>query len=391
MAEDMDKDKWKIRFGQIFQALLIKSGKKLEDYFYFLPIGAQLDTKSEKSFELMDLNLNKDLYNRYFSDKVMVVPILDKKTALRLDSTLVVVPGFGHHAIKTRMFEPQLEMLEKLGFNIIYAFYDDSFESNECCAKKVYDIVSKVDKTRSMIFLTYSKGSPLLVELLSNPDYKDVTNRTRAVVSFAGSLRGSIHASLPAARISQRLLRFYSKVDKGFSFTIKFRRKILKWLSRLPSKSLKYAHTLLEKVVEFADDLTDLPDGIIDLTRVQAKKDYSNVRLPRSIKLFSISAVYPESEFKKDIRFITNADDLFLYVSGNILYRHNVFNDTQVVLPDSEFFPDNGDIANLGIVKADHWGIAMPNVFSKNYTDPFPRTEMLTAMMLTLDEYFNPA
>ncbi|UCH95464.1 MAG: hypothetical protein JSV88_01085 [Candidatus Aminicenantes bacterium] len=392
VIEDANKDKWKIRFGQIFQALLAKSGKELEDYFYFLPSGAQPDVKTDKSFELIDLNVNRSLYNRYFSSQVLVVPKLSKETAARLDSTLVIVPGFGHHTIETRAFAEQMDLLKELGFEVVYAFYDDSFESIENCAKRVYDIVkSRVDEGQKMIFLTYSKGSSILVELLSHPRYEDVTAGTRAVVSFAGALRGSIHADLPAARISLKLLKLYQRLSKGGSFATRIRRKLLKWFSKLPCKSLKLWHALVEKAFEFEDDLRDLPEGITDLTRKQAAKDYSRVQLPGSIKLFSISAVYPESEFQKGVQFITNADDLFLYIIGSPLYRYNVFNDTQVLLPDSEFFPGTGDITNLGIVKADHWGITLPNVLSRHYTDPFPRTEMLSAVLLILDEYFNPS
>lgn len=387
-----NNDKWKIRFGQIFQALLVKSGKRLEDYLYFLPIGVQPDVKTDKSFELIDLNLNKDLYNRYFDSRVMVVSNLNRQTASRLDSTLVIVPGFGHHRIKTKAFAEQMELLENLGFNLVYAFYDDSFESNKNCANRVYDVMkSRIDKKRNIIFLTYSKGSPIVLELLSDPRYEDVAVRTRAVVSFAGALRGSIHASLPAARITLKLLKLYRQLSRGRSIATNIRRKLLKWSAKLPFKSLKNWHALVEKAVDFENDLTDLPDGINDLTKIQAAKDYSNVRLLDSIKLFSLSAVIPQSEFKGGFKFITNADDLFLFVSGSKLYQENVFNDTQVLLPDSEFFPGNGDIIELGIIKADHWGIALPRVFSKNYSDPFPRTEMLSAVLLTLDEYFNPS
>ena len=387
-----NKDTWKVRFGQIFQALLVKSGKELEDYLYFLPAGAQPDVNTDKSFELIDLRLNKDLYNRHFGSRVMVVSQLNKQTAARLDSTLVIVPGFGHQRIKTKVFAEQAKLLEALGFRLLYAFYNDSFESNEKCAKRVYDAVkSGVDEQQSIIFLTYSQGSPVVVELLSDPRYEDVAARTRAVVSFAGGLRGSLHSSLPAARITSKLLKLYRQLSNGNSSIPNMRRKLLKWSARLPFRSLKNWHTLVEKAVEFEDDLTDLPEDITDLTKMQAAKDYSDVHLPDSIKLFSISAVIPESEFKEGYKLITNADDLFLYVSGNKLYRENVFNDTRVLLPDSEFYPGNGNIINLGIVRADHWGIALPRVFSNNYTDPFPRTEMLSAVLLTLDEYFNPS
>lgn len=392
MAEQANKDKWKIRFGQIFQALLAKSGKKLEDYFYLLPTDTHPDVKTEKSYELIDLNLNKSLYNQYFSSQVMVVPRLSKETAARLDSTLVIVPGFGHHIIKTKAFAGQMRLLEELGFDLLYTFYEDSFESTENCAQRVYNIVkARVDEHKKMIFLTYSKGSPVVLELLSDPRYKDVSDRTRAVVSFAGALRGSLLASPPSTRITHKLLKFYRRLSNDSGFVTKIRRKFLKWFSILPIKSLKDWYALLEKALEFEDDLKDLPKGITDLTRAQAAQDFSGVSLPGSIKLFSISAVIPKSEFKEGYKFIDNADDLFLYVFGNKLYQHNVFNDTQLLLPDSEFFPGTGDIINLGIVKADHWGITLPYVFSKNYTDPFPRTEMLSAVLLTLDEYFNPS
>jgi hypothetical protein len=387
-----NKDTWKVRFGQIFQALLAKSGKKLEDYLYFLPAGAQPDVNTGKSFELIDLHLNKDLYNRYFNSRVMVVSQLNKQTASRLDSTLVIVPGFGHQRIKTMVFAEQAKLLEDLGFHLLYASYNDSFESNEESAKRVYDAVkSGVDEQQSIIFLTYSQGSPVVVELLSDPRYEDAAARTRAVVSFAGTLRGSLHSSLPAARITSKLLKLYRQLSNGSSSIPNMRGKLLKWSARLPFRSLKNWHALVEKAVEFEDDLTVLPGDITHLTKMQATKDYSDVHLPDSIKLFSISAVIPESEFKEGYKLITNADDLFLYVSGSRLYRENVFNDYRVLLPDSEFYPGNGNIINLGIVRADHWGIALPRVFSKNYTDPFPRFEMLSAVLLTLDEYFNPS
>lgn len=386
-----DQDTWKIRFGQIFQALLVKSGKKLEDHLYFLPAGAQPDVKTGKSFELIDLHLNKDLYHRYFSSRVMVVSQLNKQTALRLDSTLVIVPGFGHHCVKTRAFAEQVKLLEDLGFHLVYASYQDSSASNENCAKQVYDILeSNVNEKRSIIFFTYSQGTSVVMELLSDPRYQDVAARTRAVVSFAGTLRGFLHPSLPAARITSKLLKLYRQLSNGSRFITNMRRKLLKWSAKLPFGSLRNWHALVEKAVEFTEDLTDLPEDITDLTKIQANKDYANIRLPGSIKLFSISAVVPESEFKEKFKLITNADDLFLYVSGSQLYRENVFNDTRVLLPDSEFFPGNGNIINLGIVKADHWGIALPRVFSNNYTNPFPRTEMLSAVLLTLDEYLNP-
>jgi len=387
MSENLDK--WKIRFGQIFQRLLGESGKNLEDYLYFLPTGFMPDIHSEESFKVIDLNIRRSLFDRYFSGDLPPVPALTQETAARLDATLVLVPGFGHHLIKQRAFGDQISLFRDLGFNVVYASYGNSFDSNKKCAERVYRILqNELDTRQKLLFFTYSKGSPVIVEMLSDPGYAEVIQRTRAVVSFAGALRGSVLASSRTTEVTLRLLKAY----RAFSQRSGSGAKLLKWMMgempRFQSHAFKEWNDLLEKVAELAQDLADLPEGITDLTRVTCETNYAKARINRSVKLFSISAVYPEAEFKEGLRFITNPDDLFLYVSGRELYKHNVFNDTQILLPDSEFFEGTGDITNLGIVKADHWGIAMPRVFSRHYEDPFPRTEMLKAVLLVLDEYF---
>ncbi len=385
-----DPDRWKIRFGQIFQAMLAASEKKLEDYLYFMPSGVTPNPHEKKSFELIDLHDNRKVYKKYFSGNIPRIPTLTAQTAKRLDATLVIVPGFGHHLLTQKAFGDQIPLLRKLGFNILYAFYDDSFESTEDCAQRVYDIVKReCDNQQQLIFLTYSKGSPILVELLATPRYSDVAKRTRAVVSFAGALRGSILASSKASRAARKLLKAYKRFSQRIGLRTKFFSKLIRWASKLRVPGLKDLPVFFEKAAEFSDDLTDLPEGITDLMRVTCEHDHAGVRLPDSITLFSISAAYPESAFEKGLQFITNPDDLFLYVNGQELYKHNVFNDTQVLLPDSEFFEETGTIINLGIVKADHWGIALPRVYSRRYKDPFTRTEMLQTALLVLDEYFS--
>jgi len=385
-----DPDRWKIRFGQIFQAMLAESGKRLEDYLYFMPTGVTPNPHQKKSFELIDLHDNRNIYHTYFSGHIPRIPALTTPTAKSLDVTLVIVPGFGHHLLKQKAFGDQIPLLKDFGFNILYAFYDDSFESTEKCAHRVYDIVKRErDNQQQLIFLTYSKGSPILVELLTTPRYSDVAQRTKAVVSFAGALRGSILASSKASRATRKLLKTYKRFSRSIGPRTKFLKKIIDWASKLNIPGLKDVQVFFEKAAEFSDDLIDLPDGITDLMRVTCKHDHAGVRVPDSITLFSLSAVYPEAAFEKGLQFITNPDDLFLYVNGQELYAHNVFNDTQVLLPDSEFFEGIGTIINLGIVKADHWGIALPRVYSRRHEDPFPRTEMLKATLLVLDEYFS--
>lgn len=391
MQRKNNADKWQIRFGQLFQKYLEDSGKNLEDYFYFIPSELELDQEKEESFDLIDLHVIKALYKEHFSSDQANNPSRTEKIAERLNSCIIIVPGFGHHLIKQKAFGEQIPFLEGLGFHVLYAKYENSFKSNKQCAQEVYDIIKGgVSEDKSLIFLTYSKGSPVVVELLANSDYSDVTSRTKAVVSFAGALRGSILASSSPNKIVLKLLKAYRKIGKKhIGITLKIFNKLLGWISAISPGSNRYWRQIFNKIIEFAEDMEDLPDGIVDLMIATSVEKYSNVKLPHSIKLFSISAIYPESEFRDGIKFISNLDDLFLYVSGREMYKHSVFNDTQVLLDESQFFPDTGEINNLGAVRTDHWGISMPSVFSKKYKDTFPRTEMLNAVLVLLDEYSN--
>jgi hypothetical protein len=384
-----DDDRWKIRFGQIFQALLAESGQRIEDHLYFIPAGQELDYNSEKSYDLIRLHAQNIYYKKYFSVKIPEFQNLSSETVRRLNAAIVMIPGFGHHLISQRAFGEQISLLEGMGFKVLYAWYEDSFESTAKCAKRVYDIIRReLNGNQDLIFLTYSKGSPIVVELLADTQYKDVAERTKAVVSIAGALRGTPLASSASSRATLRLLKAFRRLSKGKSIIQKIVKGSVKLLSKFRIKFFKEWLELLDKVEEFADDLMDLPEGIIDMMRVTVKSKHSHIRLPLSIKLFSISAVYPRKEFERGLQFISNPDDLFLYISGSELYQYNVFNDTQLLLPDSQFFPGIGVIVELGVVKADHWGIALPNVYSRTYIDPFPRIEMIKAVLIVLDEFF---
>lgn len=386
-----DPDRWKVRFGQIFQVLLNASSKKLEDYLYFMPFGSSPDPKKTESYNQIDLHVNRDLYNQYFTDDIAPVQPVDAALAQRLDATLVLVSGFGHHLlVEQKPFGDQIPQLEQMGFKVVYARYEDSFESNEKCARRVYRAIKRdTDDRENLIFLTYSKGSSVMLELLSTPQYADVTQRTKAVVSFAGGLQGTVLASSAAARAAVLLLNAYKTFSRPIRFYMRALHRVIRGLARLGISFFKMWSDLLSLAEKFADDLNDLPDGITDLMRDVVREDYAHVRLPASIILFSVSAVYPETEFEAGLKFISSPDDLVLYIGGRELYRYNVFNDLQILLPDSHFFKHNGTIVDLGIVKADHFGITYSYIFSPQHIDPFPRTEMLYAVLLTLDEYFS--
>ncbi len=382
-----EPNKWKIRFGQVFKQLLAESGKHLEDYLFFQESDAIPGSIAEEGFNQIDLNQNRENYNKYFSQGSMTIPSLDKDTSERLDATIVIVPGFGHHLIKHRVFESQIPFLENLGFKVIYANYDDSFESNEKCAQRVYDIVKKESKdNHDLIFLTYSKGSPVVVEMLLDGKFSPVAHKTKAVISFAGALGGSYLAETPSNTVLFKLLKLFSKMSRQSKSRFNL---IPKFISCLKHPIFGEWVEILRKANEFRNDLEDLPEGITDLKRVTCENNFENRALSNHIGLFSISAVYPEESFKKGVKFISNPDDLVLYLSGKDMYNYSKFNDTQVALEDSKFHQDLGNVVDLGIVKADHWGITLSQVFSRKHIDPFPRTEMLKAALITVDQYLS--
>jgi len=158
-----DPDRWKIRFGQIFQAMLAQSGKKLEDYLYLMPAGVTPNPNDEKSFEVIDLHDNRKIYNKYFSGTIPRIPALTVQTAKRFDATLVIVPGFGHHLITQKAFGEHIPILKKLGFNILYAFYDDSFTLD---MDRAYEICDEIIRRKLNIIWSCETRVNLVEEKL---------------------------------------------------------------------------------------------------------------------------------------------------------------------------------------------------------------------------------
>jgi len=384
MSESVEK--WKIRFGQIFQHYLRQEQKELADYFYFLPAGTTYDQHSPNAFKLMDLNQNPTLYQTHFSGEIPAVSELNNRQAERLNWTIVIVPGFGHHLLKEKTFQQQKPFLEDLGFRVIYAAYDDSFESNRACAERVIEIVNdEWDKSSPLVFLGYSKGAPVVMELLRIDAGASITAKTKALVSLAGAIRGAPAASSKSTKQITKLLKIFKKHEKLFSLPNRMMHKLVSVLAKTKIKFFTEWLHLIEKSQEFIDDLTDLPEGIENLSRLSCRNDFENLRLPDHINLFSLSTVYPQEEIKHP----KNLDDLFLYVSGKELYDLHVFNDLQVLLPDSKFLPTNGAIVDLGILKMHHWGVAMRCVIGSGYAHSFPRDALIKTLFTLLVEFYH--
>ncbi len=377
------EDKWQIRFAQIFSELMRQSEIKPANHLYFMPETLNLNIHEKDSYNQIELN-------KRFAGDFPPISKLDEKVAHRLDATFVIVPGFGHHLIERKCFQDEIDDIEKLGFGVIYAGYEDSFENDENCAKQVYDIIKKVKPiNNNIIFLTHSKGSPVALALLDQ--YKDIADKTIAMVSFAGAIRGSGLTDTSFGENGLRLLKAYARIKNNNYIIRSMVNRLAGFMSWLDIPNCKEWNSLLKKTENFKDDLADLPEGVTGLTPEQSESNYKTLTLPDHIKLFSISAVYPESEYGRGAIDIKNPDDLFLYALGKDLYNANVFHDSHILQPHSEFFPANGESHRLAILKTDHWGITYTRVLSKKekHNDPFPRKEMLNAVILVLDEYFS--
>jgi len=379
-------DQWKIRFGQIFQYYLQQNQKKLADYLYFLPAGTTYNNHSKDAFQLIDLHKNPTLYETHFSGDIPAIHGIDLQQGQNLGWTVVIVPGFGHHWLKEKAFQLQIPLLKSLGFKVIYAKYEDSFESNQACALRVAKIITdEWDSSSPLIFLGYSKGTPVIMELLRNGANAAIIAKTKAIVSFAGAIRGAPGASSESTKQISKLLKNFRRYNKVLTWPNRLFHKVIAGLAKTNIKFFKEWDKLLSMCEDFADDLSDLPDGIEDLSRINCRNDFEHLHLPEHIGLFSLSAVYPEEEIKK----MRNPDDAFLYFSGKELYDKDVFNDLQLLLSNSRFFPENGPAVDLGILKMHHWGIALRRVIGSNYEHRFPREELIKTVFTLLLEYHN--
>lgn len=380
-------DYWKIRFGQWFEAALQASGRKLQDNFYFWPDDLKLDEHDESNYQKIDLNHNTAAYNENFAKGLTISPM--NEIAADWNVTLVIVPGVGHHLLKNKVLQNEMGWLKSQGLKVLYGYYGDSFESVDKCARRLYETISRESTTdEKLVFLSYSKGCPVSMALLTDENYKDIRQRTLALVGLSTPIRGTSLASAKLARIALKLLQpyktYFSKTVRRF---IRLIGRLTGWVISIfhPSMGRKWREAQ-QQVLEFEDEITDLPEGIIGLTRKASDDRFEKVRLDPAISLFTLSAVYPPSDLKANSR--KNPEDFFLYLVSLELYEHTVFCDSQVALHGSRFYPANGEARDLGILRADHWGVTMEYVFSEKYPDPFPRREMVWALCATLKEYF---
>ncbi|MDH5178968.1 MAG: hypothetical protein OEZ39_02665 [Gammaproteobacteria bacterium] len=383
---DTNPDYWKIRFGQLFQAALQDSGKRLEDHLYFWPDDLALDVKEERSYDAINLNLQRDTCQQHFgtTQPIPAMPAI----AAGWDVTIVIVPGIGHHVLENKVLEQEIAWLHSQGQKVIYAYYDESFESVDDCAQSLYENNFKESTdTDKLVFISFSKGCPITMALLTNDDYLAVRRRTLALVALSSPIRGTRLAESWLARLSLKILSAYKR------YLSKVMRRGIPLMGRLIGKMILFFkpsrdkdwQTTLDKVLDIEDEITDLPEGIKGLTRQASTRRFARVTIDPAIRLFTLSAVHPPTALRHKAG--NNPDKLFLYYFGMPLYMHTVFCDSQVSLPESRFFPANGPYHDLGIVRADHWGLTMDRVFPASPSDPFPRREMVWAICAVLHEY----
>lgn len=311
---------------------------------------------------------------------------------------LVVVPGFTHETLKNLSFHQEMNrpdsrhhimMLRPTptgiptaetgyaqgnGLRVVYAKYPRSNAASEHINQPLFDLLHQSrtlkrwvkDEGYKLVFLGYSYGCPLSLELLSDLSCKRfeddfILDNTAAFIGLCGAIGGSYLAS--------DVLRDDSKIMS---------------IPKLVERSRKYP--LIGKIAglptaQFQDDMVG---GIQSLTREvrKARMEAYGQHLPSHVKYFSLGAVMPLDDYERSWKQL-NFDDYAMYMQAKVSDPISVYNDGQVVLedmlvPKAPNLPDDHH-HHLGAVRAHHWAVSYQTFnFGKN---KFPRRALYRSVL----------
>lgn len=311
---------------------------------------------------------------------------------------VVIVPGFTHETLRNLSFHEEVErtssrhhilMLRPTaagiptaeteystgeGLKVVYAKYPRSNAASEHINQPLFDLLHESKTLRRwvekegyrLVFLGYSYGCPLSLELLADLNAKRfqddfILENTAAFIGLCGAIGGSYLAS--------DVLR-----DDSQLFSI----------PKLVTNSRRYP--LLGKLVglpnaQFKDDMVG---GVTSLTREvrQAKAaDYAN-RLPANVNYVTLGAVMPLADYRRHWKH-ANLDDFAMHMQAKVSDPISIYNDGQVVLNDMLLpqTPENSSLKNfhLGAVRAHHWAVSY-RTFNQG-VNHFPRRAMYRAVL----------
>jgi hypothetical protein len=348
--------------------------------------------------------------------KVEVIPAevqryIDRLTEkqLNVDSFLekekiimILLPGFTHHTLKYPAFIAQdrfkqspIDLVhmsldpndesktvesfihEGGGMKLIYAAYPRSNASSSVIIEPLFKMLHQStmlqkltkDEGYKIVFIGYSYGTPLCLELLASMncgDFKDdfILKNTISFLSINGDIGGSYLADAVLKEDALVNMQKYVEASKKFH----------------PLGLLMGLKTDVERA--------DLVGGVRSLAhpeRQERMKWYMD-KVPDHIKYFSICAFIPESDYNTS--FLRNLDDWTMHKQSLASRDVSVYNDGQMVLENC-FLPafphvPKENIIEMGAVRAHHWAVSFQTFnFGVN---KFPRFPYYRALIKTIVE-----
>lgn len=265
------------------------------------------------------------------------------------------------------------------GLKLVYAQYPRSNADSLVIGQPLFELLHNsatlrrwvVDEGCRIVFLGYSYGCPLTLELLANLNrgtFADnfILKATKAVVAMCGAIGGSYLAD-DVLKPHPQLLSIPKLVARCQKHH---------WLSALAGMPTQ----------QFRDDMVG---GVTSLTREvrhERAMDYAP-HLPAHVHYFTLSAVMPMMDYRRHW-WQFNLDDYSMWLQAKVSEPVCIYNDGQVVtldnlMPKESAVPEN-HIHHLGAVRGHHWAVSYRTFnFGRNR---FPRKALYKAMLHTLVE-----
>ncbi len=321
------------------------------------------------------------------------------------NTVLVLMPGFTHETLRNFSWHEQINrkdspheirMLSPAanpaaatteevkasgradGMKLLYVRYPRSNAASAQVLPGVFDLLSRSDSLkrwvgegRRVLFVGYSYGAPLSLELLAglNSGRFDAPWLLQATQGFLG-LCGDIGGSYLADDVLK---------DDAQLFSLK---KALAFCRRWP---------LVAKLAGLGTEqlMADIEGGVQALgheARQAAIADYA-AKLPAHVHYFTVAAVLPLGDYRRRW-WQFNLDDYAMYRQALVSDPISLYNDGQVVLSDN-LLPDAPQVPSaqrihLGQVRTHHWGVSYKTFNLGN--NGFPRAAFYRALMRSVAE-----
>lgn len=316
---------------------------------------------------------------------------------------MVVVPGFTHETLRNLSLHEEMERKDSPhdvwmltpggpgqssvetqyaqggGFKLVYAKYPRSNAASQHINKPLFDLLHNSQSLRrwvndegyKLVFMGYSYGCPLTLELLADMNSGRVQDEfilqnTLGFLALCGAIGGSYLAD-DVVKENSKLV----SIPKLVALCRKY-----PWIGKIVGLPTQ----------QFKDDMVD---GVTSLTRPvrQERMKMYGPDLPAHVKYFSIAAVMPMEDYKRKW-WQFNLDDYSMHLQAKLSEPFSVYNDGQVVLEDN-LIPQMSHIPasnvfHLGAVRTHHWGVSYRTFnFGKN---KFPRRAFYRALIQTLHD-----